>query len=782
MPTERSAIESQAPEETSGLRLIKPSQVATGFPAIVRSLESALSQESPATTARTWLRINQEDGFDCPSCAWADPEGHRSTFEFCESGAKAMADAATNTRLTPELFAQQSVEELSQRADHYLNALGRITHPMMLRPGSTHFEPIAWDDAFGIIAKQLKSLGSPDEAVFYTSGKAVNESAFVFQLFARAFGTNNLPDCSNMCHESSGLALTKTLGIGKSTVTIEDLENADCILEIGHNPGTNHPRMLTSLQIAKKRGAKMIAVNPMPEVSLFRFAHPQKPWQWLGKGTALADLYLQVRVNGDIALVKGFIKGLFELEDANPGLVLDRPFIEHYTGGFTELEASIRACSWESIVEGSGIALPAIREAAAMFAKSERTVICWCMGLTQHHNGVENIQEMVNLLLLRGNMGRAGAGALCVRGHSNVQGDRTMGIWEKIDDAFLDRLRDEFHFEPPREHGMDTISSIHAMADGRVGVFMALGGNFLSATPDTPTVARGLNNVALNVHIATKLNRGHLFTGGTALILPCLSRTERDVQASGPQISSVENTVSKVTRTVGRMAPASEHLLSEVAIICGIAKATVGDKVSVDWDAMAANYDVIRDHVSHVVPGTEEYNERVREKEGFYMPIPPKERIFKTDTGKAKFTVNPMSPIILEAGQLFMTTIRSHDQFNTVVYGLEDKYRGISGGRRVIFMHPDDMAARGLEAKTLVDITSHFRGQERSMKHFQAVPYPIARGCTATYYPEANPLVPLDSVARGSCQPASKSIVISVVRSADQHTSTVAPGSQEASV
>ena len=781
MPTERSAIESQVPEETTGLRLIKSSQAATGFPAIVRSLQSALSQESPVTTARTWLRINQEEGFDCPSCAWADPEGHRSKFEFCENGAKATADAATSARLSPEMFAQHSVEELSQRSDYWLNALGRITHPMVLRPGGTHFEPIAWDDAFGIIAKQLKALRSPNEAIFYTSGKAVNESAFVFQLLARAFGTNNLPDCSNMCHESSGLALTKTLGMGKSTITLEDLESADCIVEIGHNPGTNHPRMLTSLQIAKNRGAKMIAVNPMPEVSLFRFKHPQKPWQWLGEGTALADLYLQVRINGDIALVKGFIKALFELEDASPGTVLDKPFIDHYTSGFAELEAAIRACGWESIVEGSGIELPAIREAAAMLAKSERTVVCWCMGLTQHHNGVENIQEMVNLLLLRGNMGRSGAGALCIRGHSNVQGDRTMGIWEKMDDAFLDRMRDEFHFEPPREHGLDTISSIHAMADGRAGAFISLGGNFLSATPDTATVARGLNNCALNVHISTKLNRGHLFTGGTALILPCLTRTERDIQTSGPQITSVENTVNKVSRSMGRMAPASEHLRSEIAIICGIAKATVGDKVRADWDAMVANYDVVRDHISHVIPGTEEYNERVRDGEGFYMPIPPKERVFKTDTGKAKFTVNPMSPIVLEAGQLFMTTVRSHDQFNTVVYGLEDKYRGITGGRRVIFMHPDDMAARGLEAKTLVDITSHFRGQQRSMQHFQAVPYPIARGCTATYFPEANPLVALDSVARGSCQPASKSVVISVVRSENQNASNVAPEYHQAS-
>jgi len=775
MPDERDAIESQVPEETEGLRLIKPSQVATGFPAIVRSLESALSQESIVTMARTWTHINQQDGFDCPSCAWADPEGHRSRFEFCENGAKATADAATSARLTPDAFAAHSVEELSRCSDYKLNALGRITQPMVLRPGGTHFAPIGWDEAFAIVGEQLRSLRSPNEAVLYTSGKAVNESAFVFQLFARAFGTNNLPDCSNMCHESSGLALTKTLGVGKSTITLEDLESADCIVEIGHNPGTNHPRMLTSLQIAKKRGAKMIAVNPMPEVSLFRFAHPQKPWQWLGNGTALADLYLQVRINGDVALVKGFIKALFELEDATPGTVLDRGFIEHYTSGFDELERSVRSCSWESIVAGSGITLPEIRQAASMLAASERTVVCWCMGLTQHHNGVENIQEMVNLLLLRGNMGRKGAGALCIRGHSNVQGDRTMGIWEKMDDAFLDRLRDEFHFEPPRAHGFDTIGAIHAMAEGRVGAFIALGGNFLSATPDTATVALGLNNVKLNVHIATKLNRSHFFTGGTALLLPCLVRTERDVQSSGPQITSVENTVSKVSRSEGRMAPISTEVRSEVAIICGMAKAAIGDRMGIDWDGMTANYDLVRDAISRVVPGAEEYNARVREGEGFYLPIPPKERIFKTDTGKAKFTVNPMSPIVLEQGQLLMTTVRSHDQFNTVVYGLEDKYRGIKGGRRVIFMHADDMKARGLENKTLVDITSHFRGQDRTMKHFQAIEHPIARGCTATYFPEANPLVPLDSVARGSCQPASKSVVITVVRSANQSATNVAP-------
>jgi len=774
MPDERDTIESQPPEQTEGLRLIRRSHVATGFPAIVRSVKSALSQESIATMARTWKDINQVDGFDCPSCAWADPEGHRGRFEFCENGAKAMADSAASARLTPDVFAAHTVEELSRWSDYALNALGRITQPMVLRTGSQHYAPIGWDEAFTIVGEQLRSLRSPNEAVLYTSGKAVNESAFVFQLFARAFGTNNLPDCSNMCHESSGLALTKTLGIGKSTITLDDLESADCIVEIGHNPGTNHPRMLTSLQIAKKRGAKMIAVNPMAEVSLFHFAHPQKPWQWLGNGTALADLYLQVRINGDIALVKGFIKGLFELEDAAPGTVLDRGFIEHYTSGFDALEQSVRSCSWESIVAGSGIALPEIRRAASMLAASERTVVCWCMGLTQHHNGVENIQEMVNLLLLRGNMGRKGAGALCIRGHSNVQGDRTMGIWEKMDDGFLDRLRDEFHFEPPRAHGFDTIGAIHAMAEGQAGAFISLGGNFLSATPDTPTVARGLSNMKLNVHIVTKLNRAHLFTGGTALLLPCLTRTERDVQASGPQITSVENTVCKVSRSEGRMAPISSDVRSEIAIICGMAKATVGGRVAIDWDGMTENYDVVRDAISHVVPGAEEYNTRVRDGDGFYLPVPPKERIFKTDTGKAKFTVNPMSPIVLEQGQLLMTTVRSHDQFNTVVYGLRDQYRGIKGGRRVIFMNVDDMNARGLENETLVDITSHFRGQDRTLKRFQAIEHPIARGCTATYFPEGNALVPLDSVARGSCQPASKSVVITVVRSANQNVTNEA--------
>jgi len=778
MPDEQDAIESQVPEETEGLRLVEPSHVATGFPAIVRSLESALSQQSVPSTVRTWLEINQDRGFDCPSCAWADP-AHRSRFEFCENGAKAVADAATEARATRELFADYSVQDLSHHSDHWLNSRGRIVEPMVLRPGRNHFEPIDWDEAFQLIGEQLHSQASPDEAVLYTSGKAVNESAFVFQLFARAFGTNNLPDCSNMCHESSGLALSRTLGVGKSTITGEDLEDADLIMEIGHNPGTNHPRMLTSLQIAKQRGAKMIAVNPMTEVSLFRFAHQQKPLQWVGPGTRMCDLYLQVRVNGDIALVKGFIKGMLELEDADPGQVLDRGFIQHYTSGFEALEQSVRECSWEKIVAGCGIPLEEIRKAAAMFATSKRTVICWCMGLTQHHNGVENIQEMVNLLLLRGNIGRRGAGLLCVRGHSNVQGDRTMGIWEQMDDGFLDRLRDEFHFEPPRAHGYDTIATIHAMAKGRVKTFISLGGNFLSATPDTATVARGLSQLELNVHIAPKLNRAQLFTGGTALLLPCLTRTERDVQRSGLQITSVENTVSMVSASVGSMIPASPHVRSEVAIICGMAKATLRDRVAIDWDAMTANYDVIRDAASRVCAGMEEYNTRLRYKEGFYFPIPPKQRVFKTDNGKAKFTVNPMSPIVLEEGQLLMTTIRSHDQFNTVVYGLQDKYRGVTGGRRVIFMHPDDMAARGLATKDLVDITSHFRGEMRTMKHFQVVSYPIARRCVATYYPEANPLVPLDSVARGSCQPASKSVVVTVERSLSQTAVNVAPAHGE---
>ena len=759
-------VSDRIPEATRGLKIAAIPKVATGIPAIVHSLGYGLSEMGPIRMTRAWLAVNQKTGFDCPSCAWADPDDDRHPFEFCENGAKAMADEATNQRVTPDFFARYSIAELSQQSDYWLNKQGRLTCPVILRPGYSHYQAISWDDAFQTIAKELKQLASPDEAVFYTSGKATNEAAFLYQLFARLYGTNNLPDCSNMCHESSGWALQQTLGVGKSTVTLSDLEHADLIFSIGQNPGTNHPRMLTSLLAAKRNGATIIDVNPLPEVGLLRFKHPQEPMHLLGSGTRLSDRLLQVRINGDVALLKGIIKAMLEAEDRWPGAVLDWDFIRTYTSGFEELLEHIRASEWRQIEEQSGIAREHIVEVGEIAAQARSTVVCWAMGLTQHRNGVENIRELVNLLLLRGNIGRANAGVLCVRGHSNVQGDRTMGIWEQMDEGFLNRLGSEFKFEPPRHHGYDTVETIRAMEAGRLKAFLSLGGNFLSASPDTDVVARGLGKCRLTAFISTKLNRGHLVTGETSLILPCLGRTEVDAQASGPQFTTVEDTLGVVSSSRGVLAPLSENIRSEVAIVAGIAEATVSGKGDVAWTDFL-DYDRIRDRAARVVAGFENFNERARVPGGFYAPVAAKERRFNTATGKANFTVNPIRPIQLGADQYLMMTIRSHDQFNTTIYGLDDRYRGVHGGRRVIFMNREDIAEAGLSDRQLVNLTSHFEGERRTIRDFSVIPYDIPRRCTATYYPETNPLVALGSVAEVSNTPASKSVVISIEAASD---------------
>ncbi|MGA9724334.1 MAG: FdhF/YdeP family oxidoreductase [Candidatus Binatus sp.] len=754
-------VSDQIPEAIAGLKITAIPKVATGIPAIIHSLTNGVSEMGLLRMTRAWLAVNQKTGFDCPSCAWADPDGNRHSFELCENGVKAMADEATVVRVTPEFFARYSISDLSEKSDYWLNRQGRLTCPMILRPGATHYEPISWKDAFEAIGKELNQLESPDEAVFYTSGKATNEAGFLFQLFARLYGTNNLPDCSNMCHESSGWGLRQTLGVGKSTVTLSDLEHADLIFSIGQNPGTNHPRMLTSLLAAKRNGATIIDINPLPEVGLLRFKHPQEPMHLLGAGTRISDGLLQVRINGDVALLKGIIKAVLEAEDRSPGTVLDRDFIDSHTSGFEEFRQHVKTTDWRQIEEQSGIAKERILEIGEMAARARGTIICWTMGLTQHRNGVENVRELVNLLLLRGNIGKPNAGVLCVRGHSNVQGLRTMGIWEQMDEGFLNRLRDEFKFEPPRRKGYDTVETIRAMDAGKLKAFISLGGNFLSATPDTDVVARGLRKCSLTAFISTKLNRNHLVTGQTSVILPCIGRTEVDVQASGPQFETVEDTLGVVSSSRGVLTPVFEHLKSEVAIIAGVAAATVSGKGDVHWMNFL-DYDEIRDRASRVVAGFENFNERVRAPGGFYAPVPAKQRRFATATGKANFTVNPIRPIELDADQYLMMTIRSHDQFNTTIYGLDDRYRGIHGGRRVIFMNRDDVAKAGLKDRQLVDITSHFQGQRRTIRDFSVIPYDIPRRCTATYYPETNPLVALGSVAEVSNTPASKSVVISI--------------------
>ena len=735
---------------------IKKSKAAGGVPAIIETFKAVSSQMGLVRGVRTMLNVNQPGGIDCPGCAWPEPDGERSHFEFCENGAKHVADEATTKRVTPEFFQQWSVADLALQSDEWLGAQGRITHPMLLRRDATHYELVSWDNAFEMIAAELNSLNYPDQAIFYTSGRTSNEAAFLYQLFVRQFGTNNLPDCSNMCHESSGTALSETIGIGKGTVTLEDFDCAEAIFVIGQNPGTNHPRMLTSLQRAKRNGCKLVHINPLPEVGMTRFKHPQEVLRLFGAGTELADLFLQVRINGDVALLKGISKAVLERD------ALDRDFLETYTSGFEDFRAALQTVSWEEIVAQSGVAKDLIENAAEIFVNSERTIFCWAMGLTQHTNAVANIQEIVNLMLLRGQIGKPGAGVCPVRGHSNVQGDRTVGIWERPTDAFLDRLGAEFGFEPPRNHGYDTVRSIQAMHDGQAKVFFALGGNFLSATPDTDFTAEALRRCRLTTHVSTKLNRSHLITGDSALILPFLGRTEIDMQATGPQFVTTENSMGVVQISRGSLDPASSELLSEPQIVARLARATFEHRTNVNWEQLASNYNLIREAIERVVPGFENYNQRVREPGGFHLPNGPRERVFKTATGKAMLTVHPLPEHKLEPGQFLMMTIRSHDQFNTSVYSPNDRYRGVNNGRQVVFLNQQDIAAAGLRARQVVDLVSHFNGEERIAKQFSVVPYDIPRGCAATYFPEANVLVPVGHVADRSNTPASKSVVISI--------------------
>ena len=735
----------------------KETKSAGGVPSIIAAVKSLSAETGLIRGARTMLKVNQPLGVDCPGCAWPEPDQHRSHFEFCENGAKHIAEEATTKRVTPEFFQQWSVADLALQSDEWLGAQGRITHPMVLSRGATHYEPIGWDEAFELLAGELNSLNYPDQAIFYTSGRTSNEAAFLYQLFVRQFGTNNLPDCSNMCHESSGTALNETIGVGKGTVTLEDFALADAIFVIGQNPGTNHPRMLATLQQAKRRGCKLVHINPLPEVGMTRFKHPQQLAGWFGSGTELADLFLQVRINGDVALLKGLSKAVLARDR-----VLDHDFINRYTTGFEEFASSLQAVSWDDIVEQSGVSKENIEHAAEIFVESDRTIFCWAMGLTQHRNAVANIQEIVNLMLLRGQVGKPGAGFCPVRGHSNVQGDRTMGISERPTEAFLDRLGAEFSFEPPRNHGFDTVNAIHAMHEGQGRVFFALGGNFLSATPDTEFTAAALRRCRLTAHVSTKLNRSHLITGERALILPCLGRTEIDAQASGPQFVSTENSMGVVQVSRGSLAPASTKLLSEPQIVARLARATLEHRTTVEWEELAADYDEIRDAIERVVPGFENYNARVREPGGFYLPNAARNRVFNTASGKAAFTIHALPEHDLAADQYLMMTIRSHDQFNTSVYSANDRYRGISNGRRVVFLNRADIAAAGFSERQAVDLVSHFEGEERIARAFEVVPYDIPRRCAATYFPEANVLVPVRNVAEKSNTPVSKSVVISI--------------------
>ena len=737
----------------------------------METLRVGVKEMGVRRTAALYLHVNKKDGFDCQSCAWPSPDGTRHIAEFCENGAKAIASEGTRQRATAELFAHHSIDDLARRSDTWLNQQGRLTEPLVRRAGSDHYEPISWDTAFALIAEELGRLDSPDEATFYTSGRTSNEAAFLYQLFVRQFGTNNLPDCSNMCHESSGTAMVESIGVGKSTVVFTDFDETDTIFIIGQNPGTNHPRMLTALERAKRNGATIVSINPMPETGLMRVRNPNPqeaasplgyPAELLGPGTQLSDLYLQVRVNGDVALLKGIMKAVLEEEDHRPGQVVDRAFVDRYTDQFEAFAADLRGADWAEIVEASGVDLDQIRAAGRIAADAERMIACWAMGLTQHRNGVDNVLAVVNLLLLGGHIGRPGAGACCVRGHSNVQGDRTMGIWERMPQGFLDDLGREFAFTPPSDPGLDSVDSIRAMHDGDVKVFVGLGGNLLAAAPDTAYTAEAMQRCRLTVQISTKLNRGHLVTGDQALILPCLGRSEMDRQPSGEQFVTVEDSMGMVHASHGKLAAGSPMLRSEVAIVTALGDALFG--ADLGWRQMGEDYRLVRTHIAAVVPGFDDFESRVTAPGGFALPNGPRDsRTFHTESGQARFTVNPPTAVQVPAGHLLLQTVRSHDQFNTTVYGLDDRYRGITGGRRVVFVHADDLAGFGLRDGDLVDIVSIWDDGERRASRFRAVAYPTPRGCAAAYYPEVNVLVPLDSTATGSNCPTSKSIMVRLV-------------------
>jgi len=754
------------PEKFIGLKLGQPAAVAAGVQAVVVSAEHVFGQMPVARGMKALLKLNQKLGYDCPSCAWPDPDDDRSSIaEYCENGAKAVAEEATTKSLKIQFFAENSVEDLAKLDDYHIGKEGRVTQPMFLPEGATHYQPITWDDAFKKIASHLNSLESPNEAVFYTSGRTSNEAAYVYQLFAKEYGTNNLPDCSNMCHESTSFALAQTLGIGKGSVKLEDFYEAEVIIILGQNPGTNHPRMLTALQKGRSNGAKIISVNPLHEAGLLGFSNPQKFKGVMGIDTKLTDIFLQVKINGDLALIKAIEMLLLEAEEQKPGSVFDLDFIRDNTAGYQEFISKVKKYELAYLLDVCGISIEQVQEVAALLKKKSKIIVCWAMGITQHKNAVATINEMVNLLLLKGSIGKPGAGTCPTRGHSNVQGDRTMGIFDKPHEALLDQIKKIHGFEPPREHGFDVIKSIHAMNEGKAKVFFGMGGNFLSATPDTTYTAEGLRKCDLTVHVSTKLNRSHLVHGKEALILPCLGRTDLDVHDGLTQFVSCENSMGVVQMSKGVLKPVSDDLLSEPVIVCRMAKATLGSKSKVNWDLYEKNYDYIRDDVERVINGFEDYNKKVRIKGGFYLPNGTRIREWDTTNSKANFTVTELVVEPLEKDELLMMTIRSHDQFNTTIYGLDDRYRGIYNERRVVFMNPADILSGGFEIGEVVDLYNNYGDKERSVKGFIIVAYDIPERCVATYYPETNVLVPINCVADQSNQPTSKSVRLKIRKS-----------------
>ncbi len=750
----------RAPQSSQETKVSAPKKKAVGLEAVQKSIQQMGRYMDMPKALKASLKMNQKGGFDCPGCAWPDPEDERSSIgEYCENGIKALVEEATKNRANPSFFEKHSVQDLAALSDFELGKSGRITHPMYLAKGASHYRPIEWKQAYALINQHLKSCDSPDEAVFYTSGRTSNEAAFLYGAFVRAFGTNNLPDCSNMCHESSGSALSNTVGIGKGSVKLEDLHQADLIIILGQNPGTNHPRMLNALEKNKMNGGKIVVVNPLKEAGLMHYTNPQKPFKILSGGVSLADEYVQVKVNGDMGFLKAILYKLHQLEKKGED-IYDKDFIKEYTEGFEAYSDQIGQIDYEKCLIESGITDEQIDRVVHLIQQNKKIIACWAMGLTQHKNGVATIQEVVNLLLLKGSIGKPGAGTCPVRGHSNVQGDRTMGIWEKMPEAYHQRLSKAFNIDSPRHHGYDTVESIKAMYENKVKVFFAMGGNFLSAAPDTDITAQGLQNCDLTVHVSTKPNRSHLVHGSEALILPCRGRTEIDEQKSGYQFVSVENSMGQVHSSKGVLPPISEHLKSEINIVCEMADEVLGTS-DMDWLQFGDDYDKIRDKIEEVIPGFDQYNQRIRTDTGFYLPNPARDRSF-TKTGKAKFTVNALTDNQLESHQYTLMTLRSHDQYNTTIYGLDDRYRGIKNGRKIIFMNMSDMQKQGLGELDLVHVHSYFQGEKRSIYSFKVVPYDIPSGCLAAYFPEANPLVAINNVADISNTPASKRIIVEI--------------------
>ena len=751
------------PRETdTSLEVNKPKNWATGAPAVKKSLEHVYSAAGVARGTEALLKLNKKSGFDCPSCAWPDPDGHRAAAEFCENGAKATASETTRKVIDREFFETYSVTELLEKSDHWYEQQGRLAEPFVLHEGSDHFQPLSWSKAFDLISDELKALPSPDDAIFYTSGRTSNEAAFLYQLMVRHYGTNNLPDCSNMCHESSGAALNETVGVGKGTTSLDDIYEAETILCVGQNPGTNHPRMLSALEKTVQNGGKVIAINPLKEAGLQAFANPQKPRGLLNISKKIASQYLQVKPAGDQALFRALAKRVLEWDDSRGGIV-DHQFIAEHTSGFDDYVERVKQDSFDSLSEQCGIDLQEIDALAETIVRDEKKLItCWAMGVTQQENAVATIQEIVNLHLLLGAVGKDGCGLCPVRGHSNVQGDRTMGIWEKMSAEFHDNIDEEFAFASPRKHGFDTVMAIKAMHEEPGKVFFAMGGNFLQASPDTHYTGRALQNCRLTAHVGTKLNRGHLITGRTGLILPCLGRADRDRGANGDQFITTENSMGIVQKSQGSLEPVSRRLKSEPEIVAGIADKLIGDTKTVRWTWLAEDYDRIRNLIERVIPGFDQFNDRVREPGGFYLPNSAKERIWDTDTKKANFTASDVSTFSVPQGHLILQTLRSHDQYNTTVYGMDDRYRGIGHARRIIFLNPTDMEKRDIKPMTLIDVTSHYAGQERLARGFQAIPYDLPSGSAAAYFPEANVLVPVDQTAKISNTPCSKGIDITV--------------------